>query len=767
MSSNARPVFQINALRDRIRKWNLEYYDLNEPSVEDVVYDTAMRELVQLEAQYPELMVGNSPTQTVGFKPNSMFAPVKHEVRMLSLANAFSEEEVLEWARAIRKEHPYASFYADLKIDGLALDLKYVDGWLLQASTRGDGETGEDVTAQARQIATIPMHMGAHRGVMHVRGEVYMPSESFMRYNKLAAMTGMKILANPRNGAAGAMRNSDLSAVRMRNLAFMPYGFVGDSEANGGSLSHREQMEWLSEHGFDKMPNSLRYRDYSVPENAAEFERDIRTFIGLAALHRHQSPMEIDGLVFRVDDGSLCEQIGEVSRSPKWAIAYKFPAEQVSTYVTGVECQVGRTGVITPVARVEPVQVGGVVVTNATLHNFDHIARLGLKIGDKVGLRRAGDVVPELVYVVTSARAKGERLEDIELPCTCPGCGRHTTLIGKKLYCEGGWDCKEQFKRLLEHYASRAAFDIEGLASETIAALVDNGSLHCPSQLFQIHLDQYQRAMDTEALVQAEKLVAAIEKSKTIQLHRLIYALGIEGVGETTAKLLAKMYGSLDLFRAARKSSLVLIPDIGEATAYGISAWLDNELNMGLMDDLLLSGVKIVGETSPSAEWHALITPSRVLPRWKWSGLTPAVLKRAEDVGLTWTTWRMDQHPLWMTAKPHKDTLPAIREMLDQKEIRARIASLDRLLELSPQPSTVLGPLAGNTYVITGTFFGISRDQARSGLEALGAKVSGSVSKNTTAVVAGLSPGSKIKAAQDLGIPILDQDWLNDLLQTK
>lgn len=767
MPSTARPVFQINTLRDRIRKWNHEYYDLNDSSVEDVVYDAAMRELWQLEFQHPELWVSNSPTQTVGYKPNSLFTPVEHEVKMLSLANAFTIEEVVEWARGILKEHPYASLYADLKIDGLALDLKYVDGWLLQAATRGDGQTGEDVTEQARLVSTIPMHMGAQKGVFHVRGEVYMPSESFMLYNRVAADTGMKILANPRNGAAGAMRNTDLNAVRMRNLAFLPYGLIRDQDEASNTLSHSDQMEWLAAYGFAKMPRQFRFTHFSTESSDADLEREIRTFIGLSQLHRHQLPMEIDGLVFRVDDGSLCEKIGEISRSPKWAIAYKFPAEEVSTYLTGVDWQVGRTGVLTPVGRVEPVQVAGVVVTNATLHNLDQIHRLGAKLGDKVVLRRAGDVVPEIVRVITSDRDPHTALPDIIEPKECPGCGRWTTRVGKKLYCEGGWDCKEQFKRLLEHYASRLAYDIEGLASETISALVDQQIVHCPSQLFQIHIDQFQRALDTEAMVQAEKLVASIEKSKTIALHRFIYALGIEGVGESTAKLLARMFGSLDLFRAARKSNLVLIPDIGETTAGDIHAWLDNELNMGLMDDLLLSGVKIVDEASPSAEWHALITPSRVLPRWKWAGLTPAVLKRAEEVGLDWKTWRMNQHPLWMSAKPHKDTLPAIREMLDQKEIRARIASLDRLLELAPQPSTVRGPLAGHTYVITGTFFGISREQAKSGLEALGAKVSGSVSKNTTAVVAGEAAGSKLIAAERLGIPVQGQEWLMNLLQSQ
>lgn len=765
MSSTARPVFKINVLRDRIRKWNQEYYDLNEPTVEDVVYDAAMRELMQLEDQYPELRVSNSPTKTVGYKPNSTFTPVEHEVRMMSLANAFSIEEVVEWARGILKEHPYASFYADLKIDGLALDLKYVDGWLLQAATRGDGQTGEDVTEQARLVSTIPMHMGGHTGVFHVRGEVYMPSESFMLYNRTAADTGMKTLANPRNGAAGAMRNTDLNAVRMRNLAFLPYSLIRDRDEPSNTLSHSDQMEWLAAHGFAKMPRQFRFKHSSAESSEADLEREIRYFIGLSQPHRHQLPMEIDGLVFRVDDGSLCEKIGEISRSPKWAIAYKFPAEEVSTYLTGVDWQVGRTGVLTPVGRVEPVQVAGVVVTNATLHNFDHIQRLGVMIGDKVVLRRAGDVVPELVNVITSARGPEDRREQVEFPTICPSCGSHTKFIGKKLYCHGGWDCKEQFKRLLEHYASRSAYDIEGLASETISALVDHGIVQWPSQLFQLQIDHFQQAMDTEALVQAEKLVASIEKSKTVSLHRFIYALGIEGVGESTAKLLAKMYGSLDMFRAARKGGLILIPDIGETTADDINAWLNDELNMGLMDDLLLSGVKIVGETLPSAEWHALITPSRVLPRWKWAGLTPAVLRRAEEAGLTWKTWRLDQHPLWMVAKPHKDTLPAIREMLDQKEIRARIASLDRLLELAPPPSINVGPLAGHTYVITGTFFGLTREQAKSGLEALGAKVSGSVSKNTTAVVAGESAGSKLSDAQKLGIPILGLEWLRKTLQ--
>lgn len=770
MPSSTRPVFKINHLRDQIRKYNQEYYDLNEPTVPDVVYDQAMRQLEMMEREHPELLVSNSPTQTVGHKPNSLFTPVKHEVRMLSLSNAFSEEEVLSWVRDILAAHPHAVFYADQKVDGLALDLKYVDGWLLQASTRGDGEVGEDVTEQARQVSGIPMHMGNHRGVFHIRGEVYMPRDAFIEYNRLASEPNsiFKPLSNPRNAAAGAMRNTNPAAVKQRQLAFLPYGFVSDIEVHNGTRSHRERMAWLAEHGFAKMPTPFRYRNYSVPGDEHKLEHDIVSYIRMGALHRHQLDMDIDGLVFRVDDGTLCEQIGEISRSPKWAIAYKFPAEQSQTTMTAVDLQVGRTGVITPVARLEPVQVGGVVVTNATLHNFDQIARLGIMIGDIVVVRRAGDVVPEIAGVVTSARTGplSER-KFCELPTNCPCCGSALAAVGKKLYCTYGWACKDQFKRLLEHYVSRGAYDIDGMSTETISSLVDLGVLVKPSDLFDLTKQSIQVSMDTEATKLAEKLVVSIRNSKTIPLHRFIYALGIEGVGESTSKLLAKMYGSLDNFLTARKCSLVLIPDIGETTADDIVFWLNDENNQAVLEDLENSGVKVLDGYAPSSEWHKLITPARVLPRWKWHGLSLSVLQRAETAGLTWQTWRLFNHPLWGEAKPHRDTLPAIREMLDQKEIRARIAHLDRLLELTPEPSDVLWPLAGQTYVITGTLFGISREHARSGLEALGAKVTDSVSKNTTAVVAGQSAGTKLNAALELGIPVLDQSQLMEILQQK
>lgn len=757
-----RPVFKINELRNRIRQYNHEYYALDQPTVPDVVYDECMRQLVKLEAEHPELLVSNSPTQTVGAAPDSRFTPVRHEVRMLSLSNAFTPEEVVAFVKGIWHKAGHAWIYADLKYDGLALDLKYVDGWLLQAATRGDGEVGEDVTDQARLITSIPMHLGDVKGITHIRGEVYMPTAAFREYNLKAdaGEPGYKKLANPRNAAAGGLRNTNLEAVKQRQLAFMPYALLNDQphlnpEVGG---SHQAQMDFLSRRGFEKAPVAMVFQGEPGLQ-------DLLEFIAYCAEKRLSFPMDIDGLVFRVDHKEIADTFGVVSRSPKWAIAYKFPAQEVSTTLQGVDVQVGRTGAMTPVARLTPVQCAGVEVSNTTLHNYDHIRELDLRIGDEVVIRRAGDVVPELVYV---RKDMPRGTEAIIEPVVCPCCqGKLIREVGgKKLFCTQGWQCTDQFKRQLEHMVSRSAFDIDGLASETIAALVDLKIVKTPADLFTLTVSDFQKALGTDSEVQAVKLVRSVEASKRHTLAKFILAMGIEGVGTSTAKLLAKMYGSLDIFQTALPSSLVLIPDIGDTTAQDINAWLNDEQNQALLEDLSNAGVVITDETHPSADWHMFITPSRVMGRWKLKGLGEAVLKRGESGGMTWRNWRQISHPSVLMHKNPAAVMAILAEVLEEKSYRARIAHLDRMLELSPTPLPNQQPLAGQTFVLTGSYPTMSREQARSSLEALGAKVSGSVSKNTTAVIAGESPGSKVVEAQRLGIDVKDPAWLAEILGT-
>ena len=751
-----RPVFKINELRKRIRQYNHEYYVLDQPTVPDVVYDGCMRELVKWETEYPELLVSNSPSQTVGSAPDSRFTPVRHEIPMLSLSNAFSVEEVVAFVTNIWQTYPNAQFYVDQKYDGLALDLKYVDGWLLQAATRGDGEVGEDVTDQVRMIATVPMHLGDVPGITHIRGEVYMPTAALREHNAKAEAgePGYKPLANARNAAAGGLRNLDLEAVRRRQLAFIPYAVHNDSGAF--SIVHGADMAFLAMRGFQISPSSTTFRKESVEEL-------LIPFIARCMAERFTYPMDIDGLVIRMNNNVEAQLVGSLSRSPKWAIAYKFPAQEVSTRLLAVDLQVGRTGAITPVARLEPVQCAGVVVSNTTLHNYDHIRALDLRIGDEVVIRRAGDVVPELVYVRKDL-PRGEAL--IVEPTQCPCCNGPLTREagGKKLFCTQGWECSDQFKRQLEHMVSRAAFDIEGISTETIAALVDQRIVTSPADLFKLTVGDFQRALNTESRVQAEKLVLSIADSKVHTLPKFLLALGIEGVGASTAKLLAKMYGSLDTFMGARPCSLVLIPDIGETTAQDINAWLNEEQNQGLLEDLISAGIIVIQQGPPSSDWHKLITPSRVLSGWKLKGLGEAVLKRCESAGMTWENWRQISHPSVLIHKNPAAVMAALAEAAKNESYHARIAYLDWLLGQCPSPIPNQQPLAGQTFVLTGSYPTMSREQARSSLEALGAKVSGSVSKNTTAVIAGENPGSKVVDAQRLGIDVKDPAWLAEIL---
>jgi DNA ligase (NAD+) len=750
------------SLRTQLRNYNYQYHSLGASSVPDVVYDQTMRRLKELEAQYPEYTDHTSPSRTVGAPPAPGALTVRHAMPMLSLANAFNEEDVATWAIPRLESFPDVVFYIDPKYDGLAMDLRYDYGVLVQASTRGDGETGEVVTDNVMLIESIPKYLpdAVHTAQMHVRGELYMPREAFEAYNAKAIELGHKPLSNPRNGAAGSIRHSDPDVVRARPLAFAPYELIEDPNDYEVVRPHPQKLMWLQSQGFELPPWFRLVTTYpEIIEALQELER-----------LRFTLPMDIDGGVIRISDPTVCIQMGARSMSPRWALAFKYPAQEVLTTVEEIDVQIGRTGNVTPVARLTPVQCGGVEVTNATLHNLDQIYRLDVRVGDTVIVRRAGEVVPEIVSVVTERRVAGVEQPMFQMPDECPSCGgplMRRSGVATITYCPNGWVCPEQLQRALEHFASRPAFDIEGLAIESIIRLSTRMHVAAPADLFRLKdtpMDVLQEVFETEGTKAIENLLASIERAKTVTLQRMIYALGIPGVGASTAKLLARMYGSLDVFMSARPSSLRLIPGIGEEMATQINTWLSAEQGAGIIQGLIEVGVTVSDETHPSGEWHTLITPARVLPAWRWAGLTQGVLERAEAVGLDWQQWRNYQHPLWESAKPHRDTLGAIRELMDDKETRARIAHLDRLLELSPSLSIRHPPLRGQSIVLTGTLFGISREQARAGLEALGAKVPSSVSKRTTAVVAGVNAGSKLDEARQLNVPVHDEAWLLNVL---
>lgn len=767
-TAHSQDIAEIMSLRKTLRQYNYQYHSLGEPSVPDVVYDQTMRRLVELETCWPYLHDPTSPSQTVGAPPAPGSVQKRHFTPMLSLANAFNEEEMAAFAIPLLEEYPQIVFYIDPKYDGLALDLEYHHGVLTYATTRGDGEVGDVVTDNVMLIDSIPKVIPAlvAHGIFNIRGELYMPRAAFEVYNAKAREAGTKLLSNPRNAAAGTIRQSDPAIVRSRALAFAAYDVRPMWETEQGQAfaeecdTHLKAIAWLHDQGFDEPPLWM---------TATTFPEIMQAIEQLEA-KRFELPMDLDGAVIRVARYEYVDQLGARSRTPRWAIAYKYPAQEVITRVDAIDVQVGRTGNITPVARLAPVHCGGVEVTNATLHNLDHIYRLDVRVGDYVILRRAGEVVPEIVSVVQERRDPRIDLPKFTMPAACPSCGVYLmrrTAVATITYCPNGWLCPEQLQRALEHFASRLAFNIDGLAIETITQLATRMHVAEPADLFRLKdtpMDVLQSVFETEGTKSIENLLASIEKAKEVTLARLIYALGIPNVGVSTAKLLARMYGSLDVFMSARPSSLRVIPDIGEETATQINTWLSAEQGIGIIQGLLDVGVVVTDEAQPSGEWHKLITPVRVLPTWRWSGLTQGVLERAEAVGLDWQQWRNYQHPLWDQAKPHRDTLGAIREMVNDKDVRARIAHLDRLLELSPQPSARRLPLDGQAIVLTGTLFGITREQAKSGLEALGAKVPSSVSKKTTAVVAGVNAGSKLDDAQRLNVPVQDEAWLLNLL---
>lgn len=656
-------------LREQIAYHNYRYYVLDNPEIPDVEYDRLFRGLQELEEKYPELITPDSPTQRVGAEPLKGFAEVRHEIPMLSLGNVFSEEELVDFDRRVRDGLGVATveYCAEPKLDGLAISIRYEDGVLVRAATRGDGTTGEDVTQNVRTIDAVPLKLYGknYPRVLEVRGEVYMPRAGFEELNERQRDRGEKTFANPRNAAAGSLRQLDSRITATRPLTMYCYG-VGVVEGVELPDSHRAILDKLKEWGLRVCPE---IRVVAGMEGCYHYYQEIGD-------KRDSLPYDIDGVVYKVNSLAQQDELGFVSRAPRWATAHKFPAQEEMTVLENVEWQVGRTGALTPVARLLPVHVAGVMVSNATLHNPDEIARKDVRIGDTVIVRRAGDVIPEVVSVVESRRPKGAKA--IATPTHCPVCGSEVLRDEGEAVprCTGGLYCSAQRKNAIKHFASRRAMDIDGLGDKLVEQLVDEGLINDVADLFILKQAQI-AGLERMGEKSAANLVSALDKSRQTTLARFLFALGIREVGESTARTLANHFGSLQKIEEASEEQLLEVADVGPVVAHHIHTFFRQPHNREVIDKLLAAGV----------EW------------------------------------------------------PEVEQIESGEQ-----------------------PLSGQTFVLTGTLESMSRDEAKAKLQALGAKVSGSVSKKTSVVVAGEAAGSKLTKAEQLGVDVWDEQQLQSLL---
>jgi len=665
------PIFeQISQLRAQLEEHNHNYYVLDAPSIPDAEYDRLMRELSALEQANPEFQSSDSPSQKVGGAALDKFEQVTHQVPMLSLDNAFSEEEFAAFNRRIKErvmDNKELTFCCEPKLDGLAVSIIYRDGVLVQAATRGDGMVGENITQSVKTIRNVPLKLRGDDfpAELEVRGEVFMDSAGFAKLNSEAEKRGDKVFVNPRNAAAGSLRQLDSKVTAKRPLMFYAYstGLVADGQL---PEDHYQQLAKLTDWGLPLCPETKLVEGQQA---ALDYYQDILT-------RRSSLAYEIDGVVIKVNDKKLQERLGFVARAPRWAIAFKFPAQEEITQLLDVEFQVGRTGVITPVARLEPVFVGGVTVSNATLHNGDEIARLGVKIGDTVIIRRAGDVIPQITQVVLERRP--DDAKDIEFPATCPICDSHVERIEGEAVarCTGGLVCQAQRKQAIKHFASRKALDVDGLGDKIVDQLVDRELIKTPADLFTLKQGHFE-SLERMGPKSAKNLVNALQDAKQTTLAKFLYSLGIREVGEATAQNLANHFLTLEKITQASVDALTEVSDVGEIVAKHVRGFFSEEHNMAVVNALVEQGIHWPELTAPSADAQ---------------------------------------------------------------------------------------PLAGLTYVLTGTLSELNRNDAKARLQALGAKVSGSVSAKTDALIAGEKAGSKLTKAQDLGIDVLTENDLIALL---
>ena len=655
-------------LQKELARLEHAYYVLDTPLLPDSEYDRLYRELLEIEAAHPEWVTAESLSQRVGGAALKEFDSVEHVVPMLSLNNAFEDAELIAFDRRCREglEVKQVNYAGELKFDGLAISLRYENGSLVRAATRGDGTSGEDVTANIKTVRAIPLRLLGKNipAVLEVRGEVFMYLDDFQKMNQLAAAQGEKEFANPRNAAAGSLRQLDSKITAKRPLSFFAYG-LGALEPQGWlPATHEELLNRYAELGLPVCSERKVLR--SVEEMLA-FYHEIEA-------KRDALPYDIDGIVYKVN--SIAEQnaLGFVSRAPRFALAHKFPAQEALTTVLGIDVQVGRTGAITPVARLAPVEVGGVTVTNATLHNEDEVKRKDVRVGDTVSVRRAGDVIPEVVSVIHERRPKGTT--QFVMPTRCPVCDSHIERLADEAVarCSGGLFCGAQRKQALIHFAHRRALDIEGLGEKIVDQLVDQNLVRTPADLYRLGFSALAN-LERMGEKSADNLIQAINQSRSTTLARFIFALGIRHVGETTAKDLANHYQSMHALMDASLEDLLTVKDVGPVVADSIVSFMAEAHNREVIEQLLASG-----------------------------------------------------------------------------------------MQLSVEKKVISAAVAGKTFVLTGTFPTLSRDQAKDLLERAGAKVAGSVSKKTDYVVAGADAGSKLTKAEELGIAVIDEQAMLDLL---
>jgi DNA ligase (NAD+) len=773
------PAARAAKLRQQLEDASHRYHVLDEPNIPDAEYDKLLRELDELEAAHPELVTPDSPTQRVGSAPSAKFAGVRHAIPMLSLGNAFSEAEVRDFVRRIEEKlkRPSLEFSAEPKLDGLAISLRYENGRFVQGATRGDGASGEDVTANLRTIKAIPLQLRSKGwpAVLEVRGEVYMPLDAFKRYNERALKEGGKVLANPRNGAAGSLRQLDPRITAQRPLAFYAYA-VGLVE--GGKLpeTHSATLKKLREWGFP----------VSAESDVVAGAEGLLIYYRRTGEKRDRLPFDIDGVVYKLDDYAGQREMGFVSRAPRWAIAHKYPAQEQSTVLEAIDINIGRTGAATPLARLKPVQVGGVVVSNATLHNADQIERLDVRIGDTVIVRRAGDVIPEIVRVMPEYRAPGAPAWI--MPTQCPVCGSEIVREeGEAVWrCSGELTCAAQRKEAISHFSSRRAMDIEGLGERYIEDLSDLDYVASVADLYKLTLDDLllmkrradERDGSTPETVKAgkvatkwaENLIEAIDRSRSTTLERFLFALGIQHVGESTAKALAAWFGDLEVIRRLPWPLFKHVPDVGGEVARSIGHFLDQPGNQQVIDELLARGVEISDTHPPTAKLREGLDLATLLVDLEIPKVTRI---RAEQLGNAFSTAQAlvdaPAHNFISAGLPSESANALAAWLEDPENTGLLLRSGEAIAQLSalvPESEVVVaGPLDGKTVVLTGGLSSMSRDEAGDRLEALGAKIAGSVSKKTSLVVAGEAAGSKLAKAEELGIEIWDEAKLLKFLE--
>ena len=815
----------IRHLTNLLNRYAYEYYTLDAPSVPDAEYDKLFRELEALERNYPELKLPDSPTQRVGGEPLAGFAEVRHEVPMLSLTNAFSPQdengvfdhaEMYAFDQRVRDglDGGNPEYVIEPKFDGLAISLLYRDGVLVQAATRGDGTTGEDVTQNVKTVANIPLRLHGENTpeLIEVRGEVLMLKADFAALNKRQAENGQKPFANPRNAAAGSLRQLDSRITAQRKLHFFPYS-VARQQGGFVAEEHIQELAYFQELGFS-LPNG----NFGCFKNIDE----VLAFYEQMQQKRPELPYEIDGMVVKVNSLAQQRELGFISRAPRWAIAHKFPAEEALTIVEAIDVQIGRTGAVTPVARLQPVFVGGVTVTNATLHNQDELSRKDVRVGDTVVVRRAGDVIPEVVRVIFERRPMQEtavavsdglkhQQDDLfaetpsanqtqsvplhkpyRLPTHCPICRSEIEREEGEAVarCSGGMLCQAQRAQGLIHFASRKAMDIDGLGQKQIEQLVAQDLVRHFADLYRLDIPTLQKMKETadkgssenengdaetvsddlsESNTQnskkqptkwAENILAGIEASKTPELARFLFALGIRHVGERTAKTLAQAFGSLEHVRRAPEPILACLPDIGTVVACSIAHFFAQDAQQAMIDELLAAGVapQTQAVTIPPARhaepqrWIARlpgfkISENKAQALWELAGKSIEGLQTDKALPADWQTWR---------SEPQNAAL-----LENLKTFFARTSSENQEATVSDDLNEAV---AGKTFVLTGTLPTLKRDQAQALIEAAGGKVSGSVSKKTDYVVAGEAAGSKLEKANALGVAVLSEEELLAML---